>query len=71
MRMKKHKRKAPAISDLPADACPVCGTRMRERRARLIFVAWHAAIGQCRKLGASTIQVAVDQRQFRGRGCVV
>ncbi len=37
MLMKKHKRKPPAISDLPADACPVCGTRMRERRARLVF----------------------------------
>ena len=37
MLMKKHKRRPPAVSDLPADACPVCGTRMRERRARLVF----------------------------------
>ena len=27
----------PDISDLPADACPVCGTRMRQRKARLVF----------------------------------
>jgi len=38
--MKAHKtgkRKPPDVSTLPADACPVCGTRMRERRARLSF----------------------------------
>jgi len=27
----------PDISNLPADACPLCGTRMRERKARLVF----------------------------------
>jgi hypothetical protein len=37
--MKTHgtRNKPPDISSLPADACPVCGTRMRERRGRLVF----------------------------------
>ena len=37
--MKKHRtrKKLPDISNLPADACPVCGTGMRERRGRLTF----------------------------------
>ncbi len=32
-----RKRKLSDISALPADACPVCGTIMRERRARLDY----------------------------------
>jgi hypothetical protein len=37
--MKNHTtgKEPPEISDLPADACPVSGTRMRERKARLVF----------------------------------
>src|SRR3954468_4176034 len=33
----KTKRRPPDISTLPADACPACGTTMRERKARLTF----------------------------------
>jgi putative zinc finger/helix-turn-helix YgiT family protein len=29
--------KLPDVSNLSADACPLCGTRMRERKARLVF----------------------------------
>ncbi len=32
-----RKKRLPDISTLPADACPVCGTIMRERRARLDY----------------------------------
>ena len=32
-----QKKRFPDISSLPADACPVCGTIMRERRARLVY----------------------------------
>jgi YgiT-type zinc finger domain-containing protein len=35
--MMKPKIKRPDISTLAADACPACGTTMRERRARLTF----------------------------------
>lgn len=31
------KRRLPDISTLPVDACPVCGTLMRERKAKLPF----------------------------------
>jgi putative zinc finger/helix-turn-helix YgiT family protein len=34
---KQTKRKLPDVSTLPADACPVCGTLMRERRGKLSF----------------------------------
>lgn len=34
---KRSERHPPDISTLPADACPACGTTMRERKARLTF----------------------------------
>jgi putative transposase len=37
MKKPRTKRLSPDISILPAGACPVCGTPMRERRARLSF----------------------------------
>jgi putative zinc finger/helix-turn-helix YgiT family protein len=33
----KPKTKLPDVSTLPADACPACGTTMRERKAKLTF----------------------------------
>jgi putative zinc finger/helix-turn-helix YgiT family protein len=37
MKKPRTKRRPPDISTLPADACPNCGTLMRERKARLSF----------------------------------
>ncbi|TMB32895.1 MAG: helix-turn-helix domain-containing protein [Deltaproteobacteria bacterium] len=37
MKKPRTKRRPPDISTLPADACPSCGTQMRERKARLSF----------------------------------
>ena len=35
--MTKPKTRRPDISTLPADACPACGTTMRERKGKLTF----------------------------------
>jgi putative zinc finger/helix-turn-helix YgiT family protein len=35
--MTKSKTRRPDISTLPADACPACGTTMRERKGKLTF----------------------------------
>ena len=37
MKTRRTGTKPPDISNLSADACPVCGTSMRERRGRLVF----------------------------------
>jgi putative zinc finger/helix-turn-helix YgiT family protein len=37
MKKPSAKRRPPDISMLPADACPSCGTRMGERKAKLSF----------------------------------
>jgi putative zinc finger/helix-turn-helix YgiT family protein len=37
MKKRRTKRLPPDISTLPADACPACGTLMRERKGRLSY----------------------------------
>ena len=71
MKKPRTKRRPPDISTLPADACPACGTLMRERKARLSFsvngekvLVPHALHLRCPKCGEIVLRLD-DLRHLR------
>ena len=67
----KTKGRPPDISTLPADACPACGTLMRERKAKLSFPVNNQKVGVpnalclwCPKCGEVVLRLD-DMRHLR------
>lgn len=72
--VKKTKQKLSDVSTLPADACPVCGTTMREHRGKLSFpvngekvVVSNALHLRCPRDGEVVLRLD-DARHLRERG---